>query len=174
MGRYPPLRSGIIAMDRVVNTHPGRRPVRVLHIIQNLNYGGMERLLSDLIRHADTSVISPEVMALEYPGRFAAELHDRLAPPVQQSKASLLWPRNLSQAIRQRAPDVVHAHSGVWFKASRAARLAGVARVLYTEHGRKVPDSLLQRTLDRMASRRTESVIAVSEPVREYLTRHVV
>jgi hypothetical protein len=29
------------------------RRTRVLHVIQNLNYGGMERLLADIVLHVD-------------------------------------------------------------------------------------------------------------------------
>jgi len=38
--------------------------IRVLQMIQNLNYGGMERLLADIVMRADLGRFEPHVMAL--------------------------------------------------------------------------------------------------------------
>ena len=60
--------------------------IRVLHVIQNLNYGGMERLFADIVRLLDRDRFESHVLALGYFGRFAqglesyAELH--LAEPL--------------------------------------------------------------------------------------------
>ena len=148
-----------------------QRRTRVLHIIQNLNYGGMERVLADVVRGADKSRFEMHVMALEYLGRFADGLqevaHLHLAAP--QQRWSMVWPRGLAREIMQIAPDVVHTHSGVWYKASLAARLAGVERVIHTEHGRREPDPFSDRVVDTFAVRRTNVVVAVSERLRMHL-----
>jgi glycosyltransferase involved in cell wall biosynthesis len=136
----------------------------VLQVIQNLNYGGMERVLADIVRRLDTSRFELHVLCLQFLGRFSqgldtiAELH--VGRP--SSRLSMLWPRTLSEDLRRIAPDVVHSHGGVWYKASLAARLAGVRRVIHTEHGRIRPDPWTHRLLDGMAARRTDVVVAVS------------
>ncbi|HSM37286.1 MAG TPA: glycosyltransferase [Longimicrobiales bacterium] len=151
------------------------RPTRVLHLIQNLNYGGMERVLADLVNRLDPARFESHVMPLQYAGRFAADiaptatLHD----PPGQERTSLLWPRRLARAVRAVAPDVVHTHSGVWYKGARAARLARVPRIVHTEHGRHVPDPAIARFLDRAASRRTDVVVAVSEDLARTLIEGV-
>ncbi len=149
--------------------------IRVLHLIQNLNYGGMERLLHDLVLRLDPAAFENHVLALQYLGRFARGLEDHaglhLAEP--QEPWSLLWPRRLSRQIRRLAPDVVHTHSGVWYKASLAARLAGASRLVHTEHGRQRPDPWQARLMDGLASRRTDVVVAVSEPLAEHLAEHL-
>jgi glycosyltransferase involved in cell wall biosynthesis len=140
---------------------------RVLHVIQNLNYGGMERLLADIVRRLDPDEFEPHVMALTYLGRFAegldgvATLH--LANPDTRVRWSMLHPGGLARQIRAIAPDVVHSHSGVWYKASRAARMAGVRRVIHTDHGRPSPDPWVARMIERSAARRTDVVVAVSD-----------
>src|SRR5690606_5018244 len=153
---------------------PGR--TRVLHVIQNLNYGGMERLLADLVRRIDRTRFESRVLVLQYFGRFADGLGDvatlHRAPPM--SKGSMIWPRALARRIRAIRPDVVHTHSGVWYKASLAARLAGVPLVVHTEHGRQSPDPWLARWVDGLASRRTDVVVAVSGSVAEQLRARVV
>lgn len=148
---------------------PGRdtaaRRTRVLHIIQNLNYGGMERLLADIARHTDAARFETHILALEYLGRFSEGLGEvatlHLASPLP--RWSMLWPGPLIRQIRRIAPNVVHSHGRVWYKSSLAARRAGVRRVVHTEHGRQSPDPWLALALDRRAARRTDVAVAVSQ-----------
>lgn len=158
---------------------PRRNPdgrLRVVHVIQNMNYGGMERILADLIRGTDPSRFELHLVVLQYLGRFAegldvhATLH--IAPPL--GRGSMVWPGPLIRLLRRLAPDVVHTHSGVWYKASLAARLAGVPVVIHTEHGRPSPDPNPGRFIDRTASRWTTRVVAVSEALRHQLTETLV
>jgi hypothetical protein len=44
----------------------------VLHIVQNLNYGGAERLLFEMLRQSDRSSFENHVLMLQYAGRSAA------------------------------------------------------------------------------------------------------
>ena len=149
-----------------------RRRIRVMHCIQNLNYGGMERVLSDLVHGVDPERFEPHVLTLQYRGRYSEDL-DRVATMhdgPKQGRLSLLWPRALTRTIQAIAPDVVHLHSGVWYKAARASRRAGVPRVVYTEHGRVGPEAFTAKTLDSMASRWTDRVVAVSAATADQLT----
>lgn len=150
--------------------------IRVLHIIQNLNYGGMERLLADIARGVRQELFESHVLVLQYVGRFGEDLegvaHVQTAP--RMSRLSMLSPRSLTRAIARIGPDVVHTHSGVWNKAARAARAAGVGRIIHTEHGRPRPDRWLGRLLDGLGSRWTDVAVAVSEPVAEALRTGIV
>ena len=150
--------------------------IRVLHVIQNLNYGGMERLLADIVRRVDADRFESHVLVLQYLGRFSEEMrgHATLHQADPQPRYSMLWPRTLVRQIRAIAPDVVHSHSGVWYKASMAARLAGVPSFVHTEHGRQIPDPWQSRLVDGLAARRTTVAVAVSDAVAEHLRRWVV
>lgn len=150
--------------------------IRVLHLVQNLNYGGMERLIHELARLADPARLEVHVMALQYVGRFGEGLDGvaRVHLAGRMEPWSLLRPAALAERIRRIGPDVVHTHSGVWLKGARAARMAGVPRVVHTEHGRRHPDPLDDRWLDRRAARWTDVVCAVSRPLAAHLATHVV
>lgn len=147
------------------------RRVRVLHVIQSLNYGGMERVLADIVIGCDPDRFESHVLCLQYLGRFAQGLENvaslHVAEPM--GRGSLLRPVALTRQISRLAPDVVHSHSGVWYKASLAARRAGVGRVVHTEHGRAKPDPVVNRVVDGLAARRTDVVVAVSERLAEDL-----
>lgn len=154
----------------------GSDRIRVLHVVQNLNYGGMERLLADIVRGTDRARFDVHVLCLEYFGHFAEGLdrHATLHLLGRQPRYSIVWPRTLIERIRDIRPDVVHSHSGVWYKTARAARAAGVPLIIHTDHGRAEPDPWRCRFFDARASRRTDIVVAVSEPLAVYLRRGIV
>lgn len=153
-----------------------RQRKRVLHIIQNLHYGGMERVVTDIIRQSDHDRIDSHVLALEYIGHHADDLREfaTLHVATRLPRWSMLWPRPLTGQITRIAPDVVHTHSGVWYKASLAARRAGVPLLIHTEHGRRKPDPWEARFLDGLAARRTDTVVAVSDALSDQLASTVV
>lgn len=144
---------------------------RVLHVVQSMNYGGMERVIADLITHTDPQRFELHLLCLEYLGRFseglerAAKLH--VASPM--SALSFVHPAALAKQIAAISPDIVHTHSGIWYKGSLAARRAGVSTTLHTEHGRRSPDPVLDRFIDGRAARRTDAVVAVSERLAQDL-----
>src|SRR5262249_32200278 len=133
---------------------PQGKRLRVVHIVQNLNYGGMERLLFEMLRRSSRDQFENHVLNLAYVGRFGEGLGDYASVSVARpmGRLSLVRPVSLAEDIAAIAPDVVHTHSGVWYKASLAARMAGVPWLVHTEHGRAVQDPWLARTLDGAAS----------------------
>lgn len=152
-----------------------QRRIRVLHIVNDLNYGGMERIIAEIARRTDPARFETHVMGLDYLGHFATGLDEfatlHVASPM--TKCAMIRPAALARDIRRIGPDVVHAHSGVWYKGSLAAKLAGVPFQIYTDHGRQSPDPWINRTLDRVASRRTDVVVAVSGRLGEHLSGFV-
>jgi glycosyltransferase involved in cell wall biosynthesis len=154
----------------------GNDRIRVLHIIQNLNYGGMERLLAEIVCGVRADRFDSQVMALQYLGRFADGLEKvaTLHQAAPMTRFSMLRPEVLSRQIRAIRPDVVHTHSGVWYKATLAARMAGVPWVIHTEHGRQLPDPWQNRFVDNLAARRTDVAVAVSDSVCRLLQNNVV
>jgi glycosyltransferase involved in cell wall biosynthesis len=153
-----------------------QRLIRVAYIIQNLNYGGMERLLHSLAKRLPARGFEVHVVVLEYYGQFARGLEETAtlhqAPPM--SRLSLLYPRHLARMLQAIGPDVVHSHTGVWLKGAHAARLAGVPVTVHTEHGRPDPVPLADRLIDNRASRWTDVTIAVSDALADVLRRQVV
>ena len=144
---------------------------RVLHVVLNLEAGGLERLVVELANRIDPSEFESHVLVLQYPGRHARELDSRVTLHVASpsTRWSMLRPTALARMMRRIAPDVVHTHSGVWYKASLASRLAGVRATIHTDHGRLLPDPFADRLTDGLAARRTRMVVAVSEPLSGYL-----
>jgi glycosyltransferase involved in cell wall biosynthesis len=150
-----------------------RSPVRVTHVVFDLDGGGLETLVGEMARRwADSRVVMSIITLSGRVGRVGAAVRDR----VEQFRVlrplpllSLAFPLGLARALRATRPDVVHGHSGAWFKTALAARLAGVPRVVYTEHGREHYDPPLLRALDRRAAQWTDVVVPVSQRLASYL-----
>ncbi len=145
--------------------------IRVVHVVNNLNYGGMERLVAELVQRTDHARFELAVLALGYMGHFGeglepfATLH--VANPMPSW--SMLYPRSLADQFRAISPDVAHLHSGVFYKASLAASMARVPYQIYTDHGRQNPDPWTHRMIDRRAARRVDAIVAVSERLKQHL-----
>ncbi len=155
---------------------PAKRPIRVAYVIQNLNYGGMERVLHSLVRELPRLGFEVHIVVLEYFGRFAEGLESSatLHQGPAMSRLSLIHPRGLADLLRSISPDVVHSHAGVWLKAARASRLARVPVIVHTEHGRQAPVPLVDRLIDNLASRWTDITVAVSDALAIVLREQVV
>lgn len=158
-----------------VNGRRAEPPSRILHVILDLKYGGMQQLLLALLSRVDHERFRTEVLVLDSDSPLAARAPASV--PVRfagsQPRTSMLWPRKLIMHVKESAPHILHTHSGTWYKASLAARIARVPAVVYTDHGRRKPDPWLTRFHDRIASRRTDAIVAVSQTVRDQLNRFV-
>ena len=155
---------------------PETRRARLLHVVHELDYGGLERLVGAMVRLIDRTRFECHILTLSRFGRLAEGLEQYAELHRCQSIArlSMIWPRHLVRTMRAIAPDVVHTHSGVWYKASLAARHAGVPLLVHTDHGRHLPDPWRARWLDGMAARRTDAVVAVSDALAQQLVATVV
>lgn len=160
----------IVALP-VTTPRARRHKTKVLHVIWNFEYGGLEKVVLDLTSTLDPDRFESHVLTF---GRFGDSAHllenkatTHLAVP--QERWSLVRPKALAAQIRAISADVVHTHSGVWHKATLAARMAGVRLCIHTEHGRKSPDPHLDRFLDGLASYRTDVVVAVSDALETQL-----
>lgn len=144
-------------------------------MVLDLHEGGLERVVVDLMRGLPEDEVRSEVLCLRRRGQLADELPaDAVHVAVPEGGVRGMWfPRTLANVIAQRAPDVVHLHSGVWLKGARAARLAGGAALVFTDHGRPWPDAVQNRVVDHLGSTFTDAVVAVSESLRDYLARRV-
>ena len=152
-------------------------PIRVTHVVFDFDGGGLESLVATMASHFAGSAVQTSLVTLGgRVGRLgAASRHQFDVFEVVKSvpALSMIRPRAAARAIRRTRADVVHLHTGAWYKGVYAARLAGVNRVVYTEHGREHYDPPLMRWIDGRAARKTDAVIAVSDRLGKYLSRVV-
>lgn len=152
---------------------PTWRRIRVLRVAFSLHGGGLERVVSDLIARLDPDRFESHLLCLEYLGRHAPSLTSvaTLHVTPRQSRWSMIRPTRLARQIRGIDPDLVHTHSGTWYKTARATHMAGSPVLIYTDHGRYYPGPWTEKALTRLASALTASIVAVSHPLADYRSR---
>jgi glycosyltransferase involved in cell wall biosynthesis len=143
-------------------------PLRIEMVLPSLIAGGMEVVTARLVKRLTERGHTVGVTCVLEEGPLADELRAegirvKLVPAL--GLRTNVFPTQLAAWLRQVAPDVVHIHSGVWLKAARAARLAGVRRVVFTEHGALDVEPWYSSLIKRQAARFTDTVIVVSEPL---------
>lgn len=146
---------------------PSRNKITVVHVVLQLQTGGMEKLLVEFARHADRSRFDLRFVSMSGGGPVVEELAaldwpvDVLhAPP--GLRPSLVW--KLARLLHRWQADVVHLHnSSPLIYGGPAARLAGVSPVIYTRHGQRHQASRSQTALFRLASRCADRIVCVSD-----------
>src|SRR2546428_13515234 len=104
-----------------------KQRLKVLHVVHDLDYGGLERLVGAIVRLIDRARFESHILTLSGFGRFAqglesvAELHRFKAIP----RLSMLWPVGLARRIRAIAPDVVHTHRSEGRRVGKEGRSRG-------------------------------------------------
>ncbi len=149
------------------------RPVNVMHIIEDLENGGAERVLVTLVSGLDPQRFRPVVCCLAKKGRMAAELEARgisVTPLNKRPKIDLAMLLRLRQMMRAQKIAIVHTHvftANLWGRL--AALLAGVPVLITHEHSTFTVENRFRRGIEAVLMRRTHKMIAVSENLRSRL-----
>lgn len=147
--------------------------LKVLHVIEDLENGGAERVLINLACGLNRDKFEALVCCLTRKGRMARELEERGIPVfVMHKRPKMDWAlaRRLFRLMRAQRIDVVHCHvftANLWGRL--AARLARVPVIITHEHSSFTVEDALRRRLERVLIRRTSRVICVSEELRQRL-----
>jgi glycosyltransferase involved in cell wall biosynthesis len=150
--------------------------MKIVQLLPSLELGGMERLTVDLARQQKAEGHEPFIYCTSHPGQFAREAEAANVPVRAFGKTagfSLRLIRDLVSRLVVDRPDVLHAHNAlVLHYAIVAARLARVPVVVNTRHGGNDNWDPHCERIWRRAVRWIDSLVFVSEGVREfYVTR---
>lgn len=150
--------------------------VRVVHIVETLERGGLERMVCDLATEQSQRGATVQVICLFRRGLLAAELQAAGVPVMSVEKQPArgmlaLW--RLRKALQGAAPDLIHTHNATAHYHTVAALLgARIAPVLNTRHGMG-GNALADRRERwfRLAAARSGAVVAVCRHAAERFAR---
>lgn len=149
----------------------GPRP-KVLFCIWALEAGGAERFLVELVRRAPRERFDVKVVCLSRKGAWAGEVESAGVEVICLDKKTgldLAIVARLRALFRRERPDLVNTHlwtADLW--ARLAAVLSGVPRIVVTEQNVDLWKTWYHKLIDRLLFRRTDKVICVSDPVRDF------
>jgi sugar transferase (PEP-CTERM/EpsH1 system associated) len=148
------------------------RPVRILHVVDTLETGGLEQGVVNLIRNMNASRFEHMVCAI----RNLGPLTDQL--PKDRCEVSLLGKRAnryslqgalLARHIRETQPDVVHSRNWGTIEAVPAAWVTRCCAIVHSEHGIEHAggeEPLRRRCFRRMAYEMADAVFCVSSQLK--------
>lgn len=114
-------------------------PLNITHVVENLNRGGLERVVLDLVKLQQQQGHRCQVVCLFERGALAHELDAAGIPVHACDKRKGLDLRALSRAralIRAHGTDVLHSHNAVAHYLAVLASLGlGLGKVINTRHG---------------------------------------
>jgi len=145
--------------------------MRILQLVANLDYGGLERLAIGLARQQRAAGHEAAICCLTHEGALADEAREsgiEVAALDKKPGFSPLTLLKLARILRRGRIDVLHTHNAVVHHyGAAAARLAGVPVVVNTRHGfgGRQWDSRRER-LSRSVMRWTGAVVFVSDDLR--------
>jgi glycosyltransferase involved in cell wall biosynthesis len=152
-----------------------RSPIRVLQVITSLGIGGAERLVVSAARGLSAPRFEHAICCLAERGPLAAEAEAAAVPVFCVGEfPGLRHPfafARLIRIIRAFRPTIVHTHlQSASLYGRLAARLARVPVVVATEHNVYVGKARRYVLVERFLARMTDAMIAVSGPVRQFLS----
>lgn len=162
-------RNGTAADAPTATTGP---PMRVLFVIDELDIGGTEQQILELVRRIDRDRFEPHVCCFRY-GRKAKEIASFGVPVHHEPKRLKADPGlvfRLAGLMRRERFDIVQTYlwtANTW--ARLAARVAGVPIVVASERNVDIWEETYKRVIGRWLARSTDCIIANSEAVRQYL-----
>jgi glycosyltransferase involved in cell wall biosynthesis len=150
--------------------------MKIEMVANSLPTAGLETVIAYLLRGLSRRGHDVGVTCIEGVGdlgdRLRAEGHRVSVVPAPGLRTNVRAPE-LVRWLRQRAPDVVHVHSGAWLKGVTAAQQAGVPRRVYTLHGIYPVEPWYLPWMSRLAASRTDTAVAVTETLRTYLLERI-
>jgi glycosyltransferase involved in cell wall biosynthesis len=158
-------------------------PVRVCMVVNNLDVGGLEKVVLSLLRHLPREAVEPHLICLSGPGRLYGEVDlppaHRLvldkAPELNAFPERLQAPALMVQIgkfMLSRGIEVAHVHNlAPLIFAGLPARLLGRSRprVVYTEHNQIYRAREWAKRRFRHYVRLADEVVAVSNDLRNTL-----
>jgi len=148
--------------------------IKVLHVIDSLGVGGMERVVIDVANGLDAERFTQAVCCISRRGEAAKFLRDdvRCIDLGKGAKADRLMPLKLARVIRQQQPDIVHSQSWSGVDTAIAKLLTRDIRLVHSEHGRNFPHLDAEPWGRRIARRGVyqlaDAAFAVSSELRDF------
>jgi glycosyltransferase involved in cell wall biosynthesis len=147
------------------------RALRVVHLVEALGTGGLERVVQSLARHAKERGLDVQVLCAVRAGPLAAEI-EASSVPVRVLGLTGYRPRDILRAARvlgEIDPDIIHTHghfAGVLGRA--AAWWAGLPISVHHLHTIDTTLRRRHRRMERFLARLTDRVICCSRAVAEH------
>ena len=161
----PPLNSAVMpGVESVM------QPIRIMHLLPNLNVGGMENGVVNLANHINREKFSISICCLNTEGPLKARLTrtTKVFDMAQEPGKAFNLAFQLARLFKREKVDIVHTHnsySAVY--GIPAARLVGTPVVIHGEHGTIDFLQGYRRHLKKFVCSLSHRITTVSECIKD-------
>jgi len=149
-------------------------PITVLHLVEDMRIGGLEKVLASIVLHLDKEKFQPEVWCLARGGEMAEELLCRGVKVRTLHLTTYYNPLNilrLSLLMKQNHISILHTHGYYGSTFGRvSALIARVPIILTHVHSTYFNYTKRNLAIEKMLSHFTDKVICVSRAVQSFVT----
>lgn len=151
------------------------KKINILHLIQGLELGGLEKVTLSLIEGLDKNRYSCSVCCFDSLGELAKKINGNTKIFFLKRKQGIdyLYPFKLAGLLKKEKIQVLHLHnSTAFFYGVIAGRIARVPSIVYTEHARDITPNLKVRIADKLLSFFTDKIIVVADNLKSNLIKN--
>lgn len=115
-----------------------RHTIKLLVLIQGLQVGGLEKMAIDLMNNLPENY-KVTVCCFDTLGPLEEILQSDIDKVLIKRKSgiNITYPLKLKRLIKDLGIDILHAHNNTaFFYGTLAGKMAGIKKIIYTEHGR--------------------------------------
>jgi len=156
------------------------KKIKILHIIYQLNTGGLENGLVNLINQLPSDQFEHTVLSLSYSTDFKYRIIQPSCKVIDLNKepGPLFWYfSKILKIIKQQKPDIVHTRNLSSVECQMVAWFAGVPVRIHGEHGREPNDALgnnkKNQLIRKITSPFVQKYIALSKELETYLIQKI-
>lgn len=149
-----------------------RRRIHVLHLIQGLEVGGLEKVALNLAAGLDQTRFRSSICCYDSLGPLAERCGEEIRVHLLKRRVGVdyTYPIRLARLLRRERVDVLHLHNATaFFYGVFAGRLAGTRAIVFTEHDREFPSKHGLRIVHRILGLLTSRTIVVAKYLRRNL-----
>ncbi|MCP4672185.1 MAG: glycosyltransferase [Desulfobacula sp.] len=164
-------------MTYLVGNKGGQVLIKVLHIIDSFNVGGLENGLINIINSSQGVSLENEICCIRKSGSSEKRLNSPV-PVFEMDKKQGNDPKlifRLCKLIKKRKPDIVHTRNWGTVDGILAAKLAGVKTIIHGEHGWDIGDpngmNIKRRIARGLLSFVIKKFVAVSDDIAQWLVK---
>lgn len=155
----------------------GEKRVKILHVLDSLGIGGMERVVIDVANGLDAAIFEQTVCCVSRRGEAARFLREDVEciDLGKGANPDRLMPLKIARLIREKQPAIIHTQSWSGVDTAIARLMRRGARLIHSEHGRNLPyiyfEPLKRKIARRCLYHLADAVFAISQEVRRYYCR---
>jgi sugar transferase (PEP-CTERM/EpsH1 system associated) len=148
------------------------KKIKLAHIVLNLNTGGLERLVLDIVEKT-SQPFQPIIICLKENGDLSNNIEKLGIKVLNLNKNDRFDPKSiykLYNLLKKEKISIVHTHNfAASLYGSLSARIAGIPVVIHTEHGTHLYPQFRRRFIRKIISILIDKTVSVSDQIKQTL-----